>query len=75
MRLPSTEGEVGSRFQAVGRAIEGSKVVGKDIETHKDERGGQLVTVMLTLRMGISLCTSSTRRAKAKVSGFYNPRH
>lgn len=61
---------MGSRFQAVGKAIEGFKEVGKDIETHEDETGGQLVTVTLTVKVGISLCTGSTRRAKAKVSGF-----
>lgn len=38
-RLPSRERGVGSRFQAAGRAIEGSVEVGKDIETHGDKAG------------------------------------
>lgn len=44
--------------------------MGKDTETHEDKTGEQLVTVTLTLKLGVSPCTGSIRRTKAKVSGF-----
>lgn len=51
VRLPSGKGGVGSRSQAVGRAIGGFKEVGKDTETHEDKIGVQPVTVTLTFKM------------------------
>lgn len=70
MWLPSREGGMDSKFQAMGRAIGVVLEVGKDIETHGDKTGEQVVTATLTLKKDISPYAGGTRRNKATVSGF-----
>lgn len=44
--------------------------VGKDIETHGDKKGEEIMTVTLPLTKGIGPCAGGTRKDKAKMSGF-----
>lgn len=53
-----------------GRATGGLIEVEKDIETHGDGTGEQLVTVTLSLKKGTSPCAAGSKEDKAKVSGF-----
>lgn len=48
-------------------------VVGKDIETHGEETGEEIMTVTLTFTKGIGPCAGGTRKDKAEVSGFVEP--
>lgn len=65
-RVSLQRGRVGSGFQTAGRVIGGERhggvfmEVGKDIKTHGDKTGEQLVTVALTFKKANSPCAGGS---------------
>lgn len=71
-RLHFRAGGVGSRCRAVGRAIRGFVEMGKDIKTHGDGTGGQIMTKDLSLKKATSPCAGGSQEDEAKVCLWFH---